>query len=181
MSTSADLITLSITFFFYYYGDHRDLHSFPTRRSSDLGNSFINTMKNIHHTRSSIGDDIRNILCSSANMRRAISFFFQAEDGIRDATVTGVQTCALPISLALPSHGWSRSRQRQSISAPVAATISVLQIGRASCRERVEISVVDGLFKTMKNINHTRRSNRYNNRNILSRSVNMIRTRRRTR
>src|SRR6478735_11775716 len=23
-------------FFFYYYGDHRDLHSFPTRRSSDL-------------------------------------------------------------------------------------------------------------------------------------------------
>src|SRR5689334_24043578 len=24
-------------------------------------------------------------------------FFFQAEDGIRDGTVTGVQTCALPI------------------------------------------------------------------------------------
>src|SRR3712207_7927799 len=27
-------------------------------------------------------------------------FFFQAEDGIRDIGVTGVQTCALPISLA---------------------------------------------------------------------------------
>src|SRR5207245_8654585 len=27
-----------------------------------------------------------------------VLFFFQAEDGIRDATVTGVQTCALPIS-----------------------------------------------------------------------------------
>src|SRR2546430_3191486 len=27
-------------------------------------------------------------------------FFFQAEDGIRDLTVTGVQTCALPISCA---------------------------------------------------------------------------------
>src|SRR5688572_30690670 len=26
-------------------------------------------------------------------------FFFQAEDGIRDLTVTGVQTCALPISM----------------------------------------------------------------------------------
>src|SRR6266481_6938381 len=26
-------------------------------------------------------------------------FFFQAEDGIRDGTVTGVQTCALPIRL----------------------------------------------------------------------------------
>src|SRR2546430_7321513 len=30
-----------------------------------------------------------------------IFFFFQAEDGIRDLTVTGVQTCALPISLEL--------------------------------------------------------------------------------
>src|SRR2546430_9409626 len=28
-------------------------------------------------------------------------FFFQAEDGIRDLTVTGVQTCALPISMNL--------------------------------------------------------------------------------
>src|SRR5258708_20267124 len=28
-----------------------------------------------------------------------VVFFFQAEDGIRDDLVTGVQTCALPISL----------------------------------------------------------------------------------
>src|SRR6266498_3315755 len=28
-----------------------------------------------------------------------VVFFFQAEDGIRDADVTGVQTCALPISV----------------------------------------------------------------------------------
>src|SRR2546430_4398437 len=35
-------------------------------------------------------------------------FFFQAEDGIRVLTVTGVQTCALPISRALASWwGWS--------------------------------------------------------------------------
>ena len=31
-------------------------------------------------------------------------FFFQAEDGIRDHCVTGVQTCALPI-FSDPSHG----------------------------------------------------------------------------
>src|SRR3989442_7818393 len=31
-------------------------------------------------------------------------FFFQAEDGIRDADVTGVQTCALPISLWAPDY-----------------------------------------------------------------------------
>src|SRR2546430_7878597 len=30
-----------------------------------------------------------------------IFFFFQAEDGIRDLTVTGVQTCALPIYIAI--------------------------------------------------------------------------------
>src|SRR5258708_11477178 len=29
----------------------------------------------------------------------SVSFFFQAEDGIRDDLVTGVQTCALPIFL----------------------------------------------------------------------------------
>src|SRR5699024_12202100 len=31
----------------------------------------------------------------------AFCFFFQAEDGIRDRNVTGVQTCALPIFAAL--------------------------------------------------------------------------------
>src|SRR5262245_53875834 len=37
-----------------------------------IGNSFIHTMKNSNHTRSSISDDIRNILRCSANMRTAI-------------------------------------------------------------------------------------------------------------
>src|SRR5690606_40018466 len=32
-------------------------------------------------------------------------FFFQAEDGIRDFHVTGVQTCALPISPTSPAPG----------------------------------------------------------------------------
>src|SRR2546429_4331080 len=31
-----------------------------------------------------------------------VFFFFQAEDGIRDVAVTGVQTCALPISKGIP-------------------------------------------------------------------------------
>src|SRR6266487_3299426 len=30
-------------------------------------------------------------------MANVVNFFFQAEDGIRDGRVTGVQTCALPI------------------------------------------------------------------------------------
>src|SRR5215471_10530872 len=36
-------------------------------------------------------------------------FFFQAEDGIRDLYVTGVQTCALPI---WPRGTWRGSRRR---------------------------------------------------------------------
>src|SRR3989442_13180832 len=40
-------------------------------------------------------------------------FFFQAEDGIRDADVTGVQTCALPIS-ARDRHGDVRRRPRRT-------------------------------------------------------------------
>src|SRR6266481_8862666 len=36
----------------------------------------------------------------------SIGFFFQAEDGIRDGTVTGVQTCALPICLGGIEHAF---------------------------------------------------------------------------
>src|SRR6478672_10535369 len=35
--------------------------------------------------------------CSLPRVRTTFCFFFQAEDGIRDLIVTGVQTCALPI------------------------------------------------------------------------------------
>src|SRR2546425_8865845 len=36
-------------------------------------------------------------------------FFFQAEDGIRDKLVTGVQTCALPISIFGFRTSWVRA------------------------------------------------------------------------
>src|SRR5438309_8402778 len=43
-----------------------------------------------------------------------VLFFFQAEDGIRDGTVTGVQTCALPISAERrPAAATAASRRRQ--------------------------------------------------------------------
>src|SRR5438270_9777390 len=38
------------------------------------------------------------MLARGQHRRHLCIFFFQAEDGIRDLTVTGVQTCALPIS-----------------------------------------------------------------------------------
>src|SRR5688500_19500634 len=79
-------------------------------------------------------------------------FFFQAEDGIRDYKVTGVQTCALPISnprgslvAARIGRTWPmRMRQSGRRTGPSSAC---REIGRASCRERVGISVVTGLVK----------------------------------
>src|SRR5690606_19977244 len=38
-------------------------------------------------------------------------FFFQAEDGIRDFHVTGVQTCALPILFILLDATWTEARK----------------------------------------------------------------------
>src|SRR5207248_8150329 len=101
-----------------------------------------------------------------------VFFFFQAEDGIRDRTVTGVQTCALPISgnglftIAIRRLGWRISYDEEAIAwteAPETAgqlirqrfrwTFGTLQsfwkheIGRASCRERVESLGVDGVGK----------------------------------
>src|SRR5699024_11858976 len=52
-------------------------------------------------------------------------FFFQAEDGIRDRNVTGVQTCALPICAA--------STVIVLVSVPSA---TVLMRGCPSCRRR---------------------------------------------
>src|SRR5690606_41024441 len=100
----------------------------------------------------------------------------QAEDGIRDFHVTGVQTCALPIlpamsasktrsrlaginprpassfvaSLLPPKMSWSMlaaGRAAPVFSAlatePRWCTVIWTQIGRASCRERVEDGEVD--------------------------------------
>src|SRR5438034_11222346 len=86
-------------------------------------------------------------------------FFFQAEDGIRDHCVTGVQTCALPISRApaFPLHlghahhvEFIEVRRRdgeetQALEQRMALVLGFLEnpakIGRASCRERGEIAV----------------------------------------
>src|SRR5689334_24011688 len=64
-------------------------------------------------------------------------FFFQAEDGIRDGTVTGVQTCALPIYLDkyLVDQGLSGT-------SPVDAQ-SALKIGTLTDADYVVIGTVN--------------------------------------
>src|SRR5256886_2858790 len=87
-------------------------------------------------------------------------FFFQAEDGIRDLTVTGVQTCALPIyfisenavitgdyrgiqDLDIELNGPTGPGQlvitrRPGLPFTGGRLLTLrIEIGRASCRERV--------------------------------------------
>src|SRR5207245_6677571 len=94
-----------------------------------------------------------------------IHFFLQAEDGIRDATVTGVQTCALPISRPGGRHaGCSYAIGRgENSSTSIALGTPIVRaddpspanccptssacppkhpkIGRASCRESASLDV----------------------------------------
>src|SRR5207245_8210692 len=51
--------------------------------------------------------------------------FFQAEDGIRDATVTGVQTCALPILGVVDAHS-HRVESVEEIAEGIRRTLQVI-------------------------------------------------------
>src|SRR5207244_7504741 len=54
-------------------------------------------------------------------------FFFQAEDGIRDDLVTGVQTCALPISFRTKLGGQTF---QQTAGPPEPRTLAAFQVTR---------------------------------------------------
>src|SRR2546429_3869434 len=63
-------------------------------------------------------------------------FFFQAEDGIRDVAVTGVQTCALPISSVLrsiPPAEWTVERMRK-VKYGLAGTVDQIKAEVAALR-----------------------------------------------
>src|SRR5260370_41000338 len=51
-------------------------------------------------------------------------FFFQAEDGIRDSSVTGVQTCALPISGFAPFAALIEIRSEIPVMFPVSLRVA---------------------------------------------------------
>src|SRR5256885_17095106 len=98
-------------------------------------------------------------------------FFFQAEDGIRDYKVTGVQTCALPISaLAGTRVNPYRSDEPRRATDPQRLARSPIQasdgmdffarklaggmgVGRGWGRGRGEMSGVAGSFKKKKKNN----------------------------
>src|SRR5690554_7435639 len=69
-------------------------------------------------------------------------FFFQAEDGIRDADVTGVQTCALPISLSSMARVGSPPPTSTTSPGRVPATARVASrwVGPRAASTAVEVS-----------------------------------------
>src|SRR5690625_6461493 len=69
---------------------------------------------------------------------RRIGFFFQAEDGIRAGHVTGVQTCALPISAEV-----IRSAKRPVLIAGGGAIYSEASEALASFTDATSIPVLD--------------------------------------
>src|SRR5690606_40652702 len=99
-------------------------------------------------------------------------FFFQAEDGIRDFHVTGVQTCALPILMpnhpkshivmictgtgSAPMRAMTEWRRRLRKTGKFESGKLMLffgartqeEIGRASCRERGQDAVAAGSVET---------------------------------
>src|SRR5947209_19081001 len=75
-------------------------------------------------------------------------FFVQAEAGILDISVTGVQPCALPIlPMILPKGLCIPVMCERFDPRDVFVSNTVDKIGRASCRERVYVWVVDGYLK----------------------------------
>src|SRR3712207_7415251 len=57
-------------------------------------------------------------------------FFFQAEDGIRDIGVTGVQTCALPIWTTTKAPRWAIAYKYPARQATTRVESIVVQVGR---------------------------------------------------
>src|SRR5262249_59525383 len=84
-----------------------------------------------------------------------VVFFFQAEDGIRDWSVTGVQTCALPIFLA----GWPASGR------PVRG-LYLARAHRAATRPRGPLAVRRGAGRPARRRPAGRRGNRSEERRV---------------
>src|SRR5437879_9002996 len=72
-----------------------------------------------------LGVTVADVLSNFDDHAGSLFFFFQAEDGIRDTSVTGVQTCALPI-LAEDRAEFAAAMGRIGLATPVGRTVASL-------------------------------------------------------
>src|SRR5262249_59401031 len=87
-----------------------------------------------------------------------LSFFFQAEDGIRDWSVTGVQTCALPISICISKQSWHTGLRQGAVADVLTRERLLMQIGA----HVAGINPVDAPFRMLgrQDIGHLRSEER---------------------
>src|SRR5258707_9102483 len=91
------------------------------------------------------------MLCQIAYPRvsRLVFFFFQAEDGIRDIGVTGVQTCALPIFVLqafAPREGLEDARTRLLDARDALHLVTGRATDRLALQEQDQVAAALGLL-----------------------------------
>src|SRR5438309_4484166 len=87
-------------------------------------------------------------LTALSNFLNSIFFFFQAEDGIRDGTVTGVQTCALPIYFSCRGFTGPSGYSKPSLLLPAPSVTTTTRTWRSEerrvgkeCRSRWSMDI----------------------------------------
>src|SRR2546430_5299802 len=106
------------------------------------------TLRRAKEPRAGLPSMLRVIGC---RMESVCRFFFQAEDGIRDLTVTGVQTCALPISVTwtkvFSGQSCGQTVQLESYAFPTAAGRYVRIVGHGNSTSAwnsiTEVAILD--------------------------------------
>src|SRR2546429_833720 len=120
---------------YYAVGDEKlttsrrahDHHQFVT-----LEFSRKHLQKQLVQNESDLEPEIRHVIFGdkNENVIAPVLFFFQAEDGIRDVAVTGVQTCALPISnfvlVSLKSRSTSAGLETSALTATASPPIPLI-------------------------------------------------------
>src|SRR5687768_17865824 len=94
-----------------------------------------------HHDAVTQGSYDQRVHAEYARRHFEYLFFFQAEDGIRDVAVTGVQTCALPISRSgrFSQHGMPASTIGSTFSPGTASRLKSVLL---SSRENAPLNAV---------------------------------------
>src|SRR5205807_5735425 len=103
----------------------------------EVTNNMVQSFGQPKFSRDSIAEFefVSNRFDASQGRSLGVHFFFQAEDGIRDYKVTGVQTCALPISSSDITRGMSElGRVSQSMAFLKAPGSELLYSGVTSRR-----------------------------------------------
>src|SRR5699024_11250466 len=84
-----------------------------------------------------------------------VYFFVQAEDGIRDRNVTGLQTCALPISGSYSAISLALLLISSSVALPLDARSTKLRFSFSNLLSSIWLWTIFGLRRSFSNFSYT--------------------------